>query len=196
MAAPAPRQQKPIQDERDADGVDVLPPGLPDDREYCGDLDIRIDRDGTWYYHGSPIGRKELVCLFASVLWRDEAGDYWMITPTEMGRVEVEDVPFAAVEMFVGEGGDGQCISFRTSVDDLVTLDAEHPLRIETDSATGEPSPYVMVRDGMEARLSRSVFYELVELGVEREVGGETLYGVWSNGMFFPMGKLDGEETP
>ncbi len=157
----------------------------------CGDLDIRIDREGTWFYHGSPIGRKELVRLFASVLQRDEDNRYWLITPAEKGEIVVEDAPFIGVEMYVEGAGKDQILSFRTNVDDKVIADDDHPLRIETDSATGEPSPYILVRGGLEARLNRPVFYELVEIGGEEVIEGATVYGVWSSGRFFEIGKLE-----
>jgi hypothetical protein len=161
------------------------------DRYLCGDLDIRIDRDGNWFYHGSPIGRKELVRLFASVLQRDEEGRYWLITPAEKGEIVVEDAAFMGVEMFADGAGKDQILSFRTNVDDKVIADAAHPLRIETDPETGEPSPYILVRGRLEARLNRPVFYELVEIGNEEVIEGEAVYGVWSSGKFFEIGKLE-----
>jgi hypothetical protein len=112
------------------------------------------------------------------------------VTPVERGRIVVEDVPFAAVELRVDGAGRHQKLTFRTNVDDEVTADAEHPLRVAHDPVTGEPSPYIMVRDGLEARLTRSVFYQLVDLGEERREGGAETYGVWSNGQFFPLGRL------
>lgn len=159
-------------------------------RFLCGDLDIRIDRDGTWFYHGSPIGRKELVRLFSTVLQRDDGGRYWLITPIEQGEIVVEDVPFQAVEMDVTGDGRDQVLEFRTNVDEIVKADAAHPLRISYNEETGEPSPYVLVRDNLEARLTRSVYYQLVELGEERELDGETVYGVWSAGEFYKIGRL------
>ncbi len=155
-----------------------------------GNLDMRIARDGTWFYHGSPIGRKPLVKLFASVLNRDEDGVFWLTTPVEKGRVEVDDAPFLAVELtVVGEGRD-QVLRFRTTLDDEVTADGDHSLRVASDPATGEPSPYVLVRGRLEALINRSVFYELVERGVDEIVAGEKLFGVWSAGRFFPLGSL------
>ncbi|MBB4266558.1 DUF1285 domain-containing protein [Roseospira visakhapatnamensis] len=161
-------------------------------RHFCGDLGLSIDRDGTWHYQGSPIGRKEMVCLFASVLHRAEDGSYWMVTPVEVGRVEVADVPFLAVEMFVDGGcGRSQSISFRTNCDEVVTVDRDHPLRLEHDPVTREPRPYVRVRDGLDARLTRSVYYDLVARGVETNEAGRTLFGVWSRSLFFCLGTLD-----
>jgi uncharacterized protein len=158
----------------------------------CGRFDIRIGRDGTWYYQGSPIGRIALVKLFATVLKRDEQGDHWLITPVEQGRIEVDDAPFVAVELNVVGSGPDQVISLRTNLDEIVTVDRDHPLRVEHDPVSGEPAPYVTVRDGLEARLNRPVYYELVELGLERRVGDDHVYGVWSRGGFFPLGRLAG----
>jgi len=161
-------------------------------RQFCGDLGLCIDRDGVWHYQGSPISRKEMVCLFASVLHRAEDGTYWMVTPAEVGRVDVEDVPFVAVEMFV-DGGCGacQCISFRTNCDEVVTVDPDHPIRLDHDPVSGEPHPYVHVRDGLDARLTRSVYYDLVARGVETNMAGRTQFGVWSRNHFFSLGTLD-----
>jgi hypothetical protein len=157
----------------------------------CGDLEILIARDGIWHYRGSPIGRLSLVKLFASVLRREADGHYWLVTPAERGRVEVEDVPFLAVALTVeGEGVDRRLI-FRTNLDEFVTAGPDNPLRVET-AASGEPAPYIVVRAGLEARLARPVFYELVELGTEQQTGRRTQFGVWSRGAFFSLG----EPTP
>ena len=153
-----------------------------------GDLEIRIARDGTWHYRGSPIGRLSLVKLFASVLRREADGHYWLVTPAERGRVEVEDVPFLAVAVTVEGKGVDQRLIFRTNLDEFVTAGPDNPLRVET-AANGEPAPYILVRDGLEARLARPVFYELVELGTEQQVGGRAQFGVWSRGTFFPLGE-------
>jgi len=155
---------------------------------------MRIARDGTWFYHGSPIGRKPLVKLFASVLGRDEDGVYWLTTPVEKGRVEVDDAPFVAVALTVAGAGRDQRLRFRTNLDDEVTADADHPIRVVENPETGEPAPYVLVRDRLEALITRAVFYQLVEHGVEHARDGETLFGVWSAGCFFPLGRL-GEEA-
>ena len=157
----------------------------------CGDLDMRIARDGTWFYHGSPIGRKRLVKLFASVLRREDDGHYYLVTPVEKGRVEVDDAPFVAVAMDVSGDGAGQRLTFRTNIDDEVVADDVHPIRVDHNQLTGEPSPYVLVRDGLEALIGRAVYYDLVERGVEKEVEGETLFGVWSCGVFFPLGRVE-----
>jgi len=157
----------------------------------CGDFDIRIGRDGTWFYHGSPIGRKPLVRLFASVLRREDDGSYWLITPVERGRIVVDDAPFTAVELTVEGSGRGQRLRFRTNIDEEVVADAAHPIRVAHDPETREPRPYILVRDGLEARILRPVYYELVSLGEEGPARREGQYGVWSRGRFFPLGRLD-----
>jgi hypothetical protein len=154
----------------------------------CGDLEIRIARDGTWHYRGSPIGRLPLVKLFASVLRRETDGHYWLVTPAQRGRVEVEDVPFLAVAVTAEGHGVDQQLIFRTNLDEFVTAGPDTPLRIET-AANGEPAPYILVRDGLEARLVRPVFYELVELATEQQAGRRTQFGVWSRGTFFSIGE-------
>lgn len=149
--------------------------------EDCGDFGIRIGRDGTWHYRGSPIGRMPLVKLFASVLHRREDG-FWLITPAERGRIEVEDAPFVAVELAVeGEGRD-RSLAFRTNLDERATAGPDHPIRV-MHASDGEPRPYIEIRDGLEALIVRSVFYELVELGEEKD----GRFGVWSTGTFFPL---------
>lgn len=153
----------------------------------CGHFDIRIDRDGSWFYRGTPINRASLVRLFGTVLERDAAGTYWLVTPVERGRITVEDAPFLAVELERSGAGTDQALIFRTNLGDFVTVDAAHPLRIATDSATQTPRPYVLVRNRLEARLARPVFYALVEMGVEERVGDATRFGVWSKGTFFPL---------
>lgn len=160
-------------------------------RFLCGDIDIRIAANGTWFYLGSPIGRKELVKLFSSVVRRDDFGEYWMITPAEMARIKVDDAPFTAVELFTEGAGDDQRISFRTNVDAIVPLDEEHPLRVETAPDSGEPRPYITVKDRLEALIVRSVFYQLIEDGEALNVGGEEVWGVWSNGTFYPIGAVE-----
>ncbi|MHA1114502.1 MAG: DUF1285 domain-containing protein [Alphaproteobacteria bacterium] len=158
-----------------------------------GDIGMRIARDGTWFYQGSPISRKPMVKLFSTVLHREADGAYYLITPAEKARVQVDDAPFVAVAVDVAGAGRDQILSFRTNVDDIVVADAKHPIRVAFDSERGEPAPYVTVRDGLEALINRPVYYELVELGCEAdgEANGERDYGVWSAGLFFPLGKLE-----
>lgn len=154
----------------------------------CGDLDMRIARDGTWFYRGSPILRLPLVKLFASVLRREADGGYWLVTPAERGRIDVEDVPFLAVELSVAGQGPEQELTLRTNLDEIVTAGPDHPLRVET-AADGAPAPYLLIRPSLEARLTRPVFYDLVELGIEEEIAGTRQYGVWSKGVFFRLGE-------
>ncbi len=156
------------------------------------ELDMRIARDGTWFYRGSPINRLPLVKLFASVLRRERDGSYWLVTPAERGRVVVEDAPFMAVAVDKQGAGRRQRLIFRTNLDEIVTAGPEHPLRIET-AADGTPAPYILIRPGLEARLSRPAFYELVELGEEAIIADETQFGVWSQDMFFRLGDPDTE---
>lgn len=154
----------------------------------CGEIDIRIDRTGQWFHEGSPIGRKELVKLFATVLKKDDNGDYWLQTPVEKGRIQVEDAPFIATLMTVEGSGEDQILHFETNVGDTLIAGADNPIRVEIAPETLEPSPYVTVRANLEAKIARAVFYDLVELGVENS----DTFGVWSNGEFFPIGRLDG----
>jgi hypothetical protein len=168
------------------DKLPTLSGARPD--EDCGDFGIRIGRDGTWFYHESPIRRLPLAKLFSSVLRREADGSYWLVTPVERGRIVVEDVPFIAIELISSGEGEDQVLEFRTNLDDRVTLDAEHGLRVETDPETGEPRPYVMIRGGLEARLARSVFYHVVELGTDATIDGIATFGVWSRRQFFPLG--------
>jgi hypothetical protein len=153
-------------------------------------LGLRITADGTWHYRGSPIDRVELVKLFASVLRREPDGSYWLVTPVERGRIEVDDVPFVAVELAAGGSGRSRTVRLRTNLDEWLTLGPEHPLQLRRavdGAAEAGPVPYVEVRAGLEARLARSVYYELVELGEERLLGDRQRFGVWSDGAFFAL---------
>ncbi|MEW5420617.1 DUF1285 domain-containing protein [Amorphus sp. 3PC139-8] len=154
---------------------------------HCGKLDIRIDRNGLWHYLGSPIGREPLVRLFASVLRRDDDGITYLVTPVEKIEITVEDVPFIGVEMHASGAGHDQVLTVRTNVGDVVTIDAEHPLRFQPEEGTDGLQPYVLVRGRLEARLARPLLYELVEVGTVETRDGTDWFGVWSNGLFFPM---------
>lgn len=164
--------------------------------QICGDIPMSIGRDGTWFYQGGPIGRMELVKLFSTVLQRDEEGGHWLVTPAEMARIEVEDVAFIAVELQCEGSGPDQVIRFRTNIDQWVKLDADHPLRVEHDPETGEPSPYIGLDRGLEARLNRSVFYQLVDLADEitDADSGMLRIGVYSHGNFFEIGRMEATE--
>lgn len=161
---------------------------------FCGDLDMRIARDGTWYYLGSPIGRKPLVKLFSSVLQRDDDGQYWLVTPVERGRVVVDDAPFTAVELSVSGTGRDQTLRFRTNIDAWVEAGPAHPIRVAFAPETGEPTPYILVRDRLEALILRPVYYELANLSVTQQHQGEDHLGIWSNGTFFPLDLISGAQ--
>lgn len=167
----------------------VKAPGLPPVEKwnppYCGDLDIRIAADGTWFYLGSPIGRLELVRLFSSVLKR-EGERYFLVTPVEKIGIVVDDAPFLAVEMRTTERDGSRLLSFRTNVGEWIDCDAAHGLRFE-DAARGGLVPYLHVRADLWAKLSRSLYYELVDLGEIRQIGGEEIFGVASGGAFFAI---------
>jgi uncharacterized protein len=168
-----------------------LPPVHLWNPPFCGDLDMRIASDGTWYYMGSPIGRKPMVRLFSTVLRHDEDGKYYLVTPVEKVGIQVEDAPFLAVEMAV-EGQDAQqVITFTTNVGDRFQVDGAHPLRFETEKNTDGLKPYVLVRGRLEALINRAVLYDLVELGCEHEVDGNVHFGVWSSGVFYAMATAD-----
>ncbi len=167
-------------------GANETGPGLP--AGFCGDIDMRIARDGVWYYLGTPIGRKPLVRLFSTVLTRDEAGDYWLVTPVERARIVVDDAPFLAVEMTVDGEGTTQSLAFRTNVDDWVRAGAEHPLALRPRPESGELAPYLRVLGALDALVVRAVYYDLVALGVGRETADGPVFGVWSDGVFFPFG--------
>lgn len=170
-----------------AGGLGRSPPVERWNPPFCGDLDMEIRADGTWFYLGTPIGRPALVRLFASVLRREPDGQYLLVTPVEKVGIRVVDAPFLAVELDAGTEGPDRVITFRTNVGDVVTAGPEHPLRFATDPATGGVKPYVHVRGRLEARLTRAAQHELLGLAEpERRDGAEWL-GVRSGGEFFPV---------
>lgn len=191
-AAPHTSPRGPARRSEQREALASRPPRVPVE---CGDLPFLIRRDGTWLYRGSPIGRKELVCLFASVLRRATDGSFWLQTPAERGRIQVEDAPFVGVELdWTGEGRD-QKLSFRTNIDEIVTAGPDHPIRVAHDILTCEPTPYLLLRQGdgdlpIEARINRAVYYELVALAVPCLCRGRNMLGVWSGGRFFALGEL------
>ncbi len=154
---------------------------------FCGNIDMRIARDGTWYYQGTPIGRKPMVKLFSNIIRRD-GDEYFLVTPVEKVGISVEDAPFVAVTLDVEGQGESQLLRFTTQVDEQVEAGLEHPLRVLIDPDTEEPSPYLRVRTNLEALVHRNVFYQLVELAVSRPINGQSWLGVWSGGTFFPIG--------
>lgn len=166
--------------------------GGSDDELFCGDIDMRITRDGIWHYRGSAINRMPMVKLFASVLKRDETGDFWLETPIEKCRIQVDDAPFIAVDIFASGSGLDQRVGFRTNIDETVIAGPDHPIRIVHDSGTGSPLPYLLVHDGLEALISRAVYYDLVELAVEESRNGKMVLAVWSDGELFELGDIEG----
>ncbi|HEX5846204.1 MAG TPA: DUF1285 domain-containing protein [Rhodoplanes sp.] len=162
---------------------------------YCGDIDMRIAADGTWFYQKTPIGRPALVKLFASVLKRED-DRYFLVTPVEKCGLVVEDAPFLAVEMRIeadaaDQAGRSRTLHFRTNVDDWVTCGSEHPLRFDPEAGTGGLKPYLHVRRGLWAKVTRALFYDLVEMGEERVVEGRRMFGVASQDAFFAMAPAD-----
>ncbi|MFD3190033.1 DUF1285 domain-containing protein [Sedimentitalea sp. HM32M-2] len=159
-----------------------LPPVHLWNPPFCGDLDMRIARDGTWFYLGTPIGRFELVRLFSSILKRED-GKYFLVTPVEKVGIVVDDAPFVAVDFERQGAGREQVLTFTTHVGDTATAGPEHPIRVSRVPDTGEPSPYVLIRADLEALIDRKSFYRLVELGAHHD----DWFGLWSQGQFFPI---------
>ena len=153
---------------------------------FCGDLDIRIARDGTWFYLGTPIGRLPLVKLFSNILKR-EGDAYFLVTPAEKVGIRVDDAPLFVVDLEVEGSGHEQVVRLICRTDEEVVVDANHRLRVERDPKTGEPGPYVHVRGGLEARIDRKTFYRLADLGATETRDGTLWFGLWSAGLFFPM---------
>jgi len=164
-----------------------LPPVERWNPPFCGDIDMEIRQDGTWFYMGTPIGRAPLVQLFSTVLRRDEDGRTYLVTPVERVGIRVADAPFVAVEVNVSGHGDDQTVTFRTNVGDVVEAGPQHPLRFVDEAETGGLKPYVLVRGRLEALVARPVMYELVEHGEEIEVGGQAMFAVRSRGAVFPI---------
>ena len=171
---------------RAAGAAKGLPPVHLWNPPYCGDMDMRIARDGTWFHEGTPIGRPALVRLFSTIL-KLEDGKYYLVTPVEKIGIQVDDAPFVAVDVRPTGEGPAQDLSFVTNVGDEVTASPDHPLRVRRDPETGEPAPYVMIRAGLEALIDRKSFYRLVDLGVHEPYEDESWFGLWSGGHFFPV---------
>jgi uncharacterized protein len=166
-----------------------LPPVHLWNPPFCGDLDMRIAADGTWFYQGTPIGRPALVRLFSTVLKR-EGGKHFLVTPVEKVGIRVDDAPFLAVEMQKKDGEDGRLLRFRTNVDDWVDCDSAHRLRFEA-ARDGGLTPYLHVRSELWAKVTRALYYDLVDMGEERVVDGRAMFGVVSAGEFFAMAEAD-----
>lgn len=164
---------------------------------FCGDIDMKIGADCTWYYQKTPIGRPALVKLFSSILKRED-DRYFLVTPVEKVGLVVEDAPFLAVELQVtsGASGEGRILRFRTNVDDWVEAGPDHALNFVPEPETGGLKPYLHVRRGLWAKVTRALFYDLVELGEEREVGGRIMFGVSSHNQFFPMAEAGAPGEP
>jgi hypothetical protein len=174
---------------RDAADASATGKGLPPvhlwNPPFCGDLDMRIASDGTWYYMGTPIGRAALVRLFSTILKRED-DKHFLVTPVEKVGIRVDDAPFLAVEMRKEHDGSGRLLRFRTNVDDWIVCDQAHRLRFEA-SAEGGLTPYLHVRADLWAKVTRALYYDLVDMGEERMVDGRQMFGVASAGEFFAM---------
>jgi len=153
---------------------------------FCGDLDMRIARDGTWFYQGTPIGRPGLVKLFSGILKR-EGEKFFLVTPVEKVGITVDDAPFVATDFDVAGEGRDQVLTFATNVGDTAVAGEGHDLRVHRDPQTGEPAPYIHIRRGLEALIDRKSFYRLVDLCVHEVQDGKDWFGVWSSGRFFPV---------
>lgn len=153
---------------------------------FCGDLDMEIRRDGTWWYLGTPMSRMGLVKLFSSII-RKDGDQYFLVTPVEKVGIRVVDAPFVAVD-FSAEGADrDQVLTFTTQVDDTADAGADHPIRVVRDPETGEPSPYIHIRANLEALIDRKTFYRLIDICTHEDHEGESWFGLWSGGQFFPI---------
>ena len=164
-----------------------LPPVDKWHPEYCGKLDIIIKRDGSWFYMGTPIGRKRLVKLFSTVLRKDEDGETYLVTPVEKIGISVEDAHFIAVGMNCENEGEKQVLTFRTNVGDVVEASEENPLRFVTDEENNGVKPYLLIRGRLEALIGRAVMYELISKGEEIEIDGKVMFAVRSHGAVFPI---------
>ncbi|UXN64779.1 DUF1285 domain-containing protein [Phyllobacterium sp. A18/5-2] len=164
-----------------------LPPVDKWNPDFCGDLDMEIKADGTWFYMGTPIGRQPLVRLFSTVLRKDADDKTYLVTPVEKVGIRVEDAHFLAVEVNVSGEGDDQTMTFRTNVGDIVEASAENPLRFVVDETNGGLKPYLLVRGRLEALLARPVMYELVGHGEDVTIDGEVMFAVRSKGKVFPI---------
>jgi hypothetical protein len=168
-----------------AAGAKGMPPVHLWNPAFCGDIEMRIARDGTWFYLGTPIGRAPMVKLFSSILKR-EGDAYFLVTPVEKVGITVDDAPLLAIDFTAAGTGRDQTLRFVTKTEDEVDADVDHPLTFRFDPK-GEPSPYIHVRAGLNALIDRKSFYRLVELGCHETRDSESWFGLWSHGQFFPM---------
>jgi uncharacterized protein len=153
---------------------------------FCGDIDMRIARDGTWFYLGTPIGRAPLVKLFSAILKR-EGSAYFLVTPVEKVGIKVDDAPLLAQDFEVQGTGQDQTLTFTTKTEDEAVLGPDHPLRVDRDPATGEPAPYILIRSDLWALIDRKSFYRLIDLCCHHDHAGQRWFGLWSSGQFFPV---------
>lgn len=174
-----------IKNKRDLPPVDLWNP------PFCGDLDMEIKADGTWFYLGTPIGRQALVNLFSSVLRKDEDGHTYLVTPVEKVRIRVADAHFLGVDLITSEKDGNQVLSFQTNGGETVEIGEEHSLRFEIAGEHDELKPYFHVRGRLEALVNRPTMYELVELGEEIEIDGKKMFAVRSSGLVFPIMSVD-----
>ena len=168
---------------------DLLPPVHLWNPPICKNINMRIDREGRWYFMDSIIGRERMVRLFSRVLRLDDDGYYYLVTPVEKIKLEVEDKPFLIVDFSIAGRDKEQIISFKTNTNDHFLLDEHHPLRVEIKSSTKEPSPYVLVRENLEGLLSRNVYYKLVDISVTKKLKHKKIVGIWSRNQFFELGE-------
>jgi uncharacterized protein len=169
-----------------------LPPVEQWNPDHCGDSEMRIAADGTWFHQGSPIGRKEMVRLFSTILRREPDGGFVLVTPVEKLSIEVEDAPFVAVEVTSEGQGQDRCLAFGLNTGDLVVANADHPLDMR--GSLDQPRPYLLVRRGLEALIARPVYYELASMAIEERTGNDAL-GLWSSGIFFPFMPMAAEQS-
>ncbi len=165
-----------------------LPPVHTWNPPCCGDIPMRIDRQGIWYYQNSPITRHRMVQLFSRILRRDDDGCYYLVTPVEKVRIQVDDTPFVATQVIKQKEADIQQLIFTTQIGDVVTLNAQHLLRIEQQK--NQSVPYLLIRDRLEARLHRNVYYQLVEWAIPSIINDQII-GVNSDGLFFELGAIN-----
>ena len=153
---------------------------------FCGDIDMRIRRDGVWFYQGTPIGRPGLVKLFSGILKR-EGDKYFLVTPVEKVGIKVDDAPLLAVDFTADGTGERQVLTFHTLTEDVAVAGPANPIRVTRDPVTGEPGPYVLIRTNLEALIDRKSFYRLIDLGRHAVHEGQRWFGLWSDGQFFPV---------
>lgn len=164
----------------------TLPPVMSWNPPFCGDLDIRIARNGTWYYLGTPIGRFELVKLFSSIL-KIEDGKYFLVTPVEKVGIKVDDAPFVAVDFNEIEIAGEKALKFETQVGDEVIASVGNPIRVERDAVSDEPAPYIYIRNGLDALIDRKTFYRLIDIGQHKKYENDDWFGIESASAFFPI---------